>query len=175
MLLIVGLGNPGKEYEKTRHSAGFMALDKIAEYFKFEPFVFDKKFNALVSIGKINDKRTLLMKPQTFMNSSGISVKTAMSYYKIAAQDLTVIQDELDIDIGNYKISNDRTSAGHKGIQSIIDQIGTKNFTRYRIGIESAREDIASDKFVLENFNEEEYGLIYGVIDKICIDIKERA
>lgn len=175
MLLLVGLGNPGKEYECTRHNAGFMAIDRIAKSFNFEPFTFDKKFNALISFGKINSAKTILFKPQTFMNNSGASVGKVMDYYKISPENLIVIQDELDIDIGDYKITKNRSSAGHKGIQSIIDSLRTKDFTRYRIGIESDRKNMTSDNFVLENFSHEEFGLINGVIDKICGNIKEKA
>lgn len=175
MLLLIGLGNPGKEYELSRHNAGFMAIDRIAKYFNFDVFKFEKKFNASVSAGNINGKRTLLLKPQTFMNASGSSVGPAMDFYKITPDDIIVIQDELDIKIGEYKISRDRSSAGHKGIQSIIESLGTKDFTRYRIGIDSDRADIASDRFVLANFTREEIEILNKTLDKICADIKERA
>lgn len=174
MKLIVGLGNPGNEYKRTRHNAGFMAIDKIAERFNFETFALEKKFNALISAGNINGVKIFLLKPQTFMNSSGSSVKAVMDYYKISSDDLIVIQDELDIKIGEYKISLDKSSAGHKGIQSIIDFIGTKNFTRYRIGIESARIGMASDNFVLADFSPEELDLLNNIFDNICANIKER-
>jgi len=129
----------------------------------------------LVAAGNINNEKSLLLKPQTFMNSSGSSVKAAMDYYKISACDLIVMQDELDIKIGEYKISRDRSSAGHKGIQSIIESLGTKDFTRYRIGIESERADMASDSFVLADFSNEEIDLLNKTLDKICDNIKERA
>lgn len=174
MDLIVGLGNPGKEYEHTRHNAGFMAIDRLAGSFDFEPFNFEKKFNALVSSGNINGRKTMLLKPQTFMNSSGTAVKAAMDYYKIPSSDLLVIQDELDIGIGEYKTTKDRSSAGHKGIQSIINSIGTKDFTRYRIGIESDRHNLASEDFVLADLTSEETHIINSVIDEICGNIKER-
>lgn len=175
MLLLIGLGNPGKEYELSRHNAGFMAIDRIAKYFNFDVFKFNKKFNASVSAGNINGKRTILLKPQTFMNASGSSVRSAMDFYKITTEDIIIMQDELDINIGEYKISRDRSSAGHKGVQSIINSLGTKDFTRYRIGIDSDRTDMASDGFVLANFSREEIELLNKTLDNICDDIKERA
>ena len=174
MKLIVGLGNPGKKYEHTRHNVGFIAIDKIAGSFNFEPFAFDKKFNALLSFGNINGEKVLLLKPQTFMNSSGASVRSAMDYYKISSNDLLVIQDELDVAMGEYKTTKDRSSAGHKGIQSIIDALGTKDFIRYRIGMESDRGNMASEDFVLANFTADESDIINGITDRICDNIKER-
>lgn len=175
MLLIVGLGNPGKEYETSRHNVGFIAVDRLADLFGFEPFKKDKNSNSLISCGMMNGRKVILLKPQAFMNSSGYSVKFVMDYYKIAVDDLIVIQDELDIAIGEFKTSHGRSSAGHKGIQSIIDCLGTKGFTRYRIGIESDRHNMPPEDFVLAKMNDEEIGLIGGVIDKICDEIKERA
>lgn len=174
MILIVGLGNPGKEFERTRHNAGFIVLDKIASSFGFDAFSFEKKFNAMISEGKINDTKFLLLKPYTFMNSSGISVRTAMDYYKIPLENVIVIQDELDLSVGEYKFSKDRSSAGHKGIESIIKILGTKDFSRYRIGVNAPRGEMSSDKFVLSEFSDAELDSLSVIFGKICVNIKER-
>ncbi len=174
MKLIIGLGNPGKKYEKTRHNVGFMAVDKIASNFKFPHFSFEKKFNADISKGSIDGTSIILAKPQTFMNNSGLSAKVIMDYYKIQENDLIVIHDDLDIIIGNYKNSKNRNSAGHKGVQSIIDRLNSKNFERIRIGAGIENKDLPTEIFVLENFNKSEISIINGVIEKICGQIKER-
>lgn len=175
MKLIIGLGNPGTKYEKTRHNVGFMAADKIANNFKFPSFAFEKKFNAEISKDQIENKSVILAKPQTFMNSSGVSTKAIMDYYKIQENDLIVIHDDLDIKIGDYKNSKDRNSAGHRGVQSIIDNLDSKNFERIRIGIGVESKDLPTEVFVLENFDKSEISTINDVIGKICEQIKERA
>lgn len=175
MKLIVGLGNPGKEYEKTRHNVGFIAIEILAGMFGFEPFKKDNDSNAMISSGIINNEKYILLKPQTFMNRSGFSVKFIMDYYKIQLDDLIVIQDELDINAGQFKLSRNRSSAGHKGIQSIIDSLGTKDFARYRIGIESNRHNMPSEDFVLANISSDDMAPIQSAIDNICNDIKKRA
>ena len=144
MLLIVGLGNPGKEYEHTPHNAGFMVLAEFAQKNSFPEFVLNKKANALVSEGIVEGQKVLLVKPQTFMNSSGSAVKFLYTRYKIPFEktqgrqttNLVVIHDDIDIPLGKVKISQNRGSAGHKGVESIIQALGTKNFTRIRIGIQ---------------------------------------
>jgi len=163
MKLIVGLGNPGKKYEKTRHNAGFLAMDKIASVFDFAPFMLDGKFNAKISKNTLNNEKTVLFKPQTFMNDSGRAVRAVMDYYKINIEDLMIIHDDLDIPLGKYKTTRDRSSAGHKGVQSIIDSLGTKNFTRIRIGIGIENKKTPTEKFVLENFSNAEMEIIEKV------------
>ena len=139
MKLIIGLGNPGEKYKTTRHNIGFMAVNRIAKNFSFPDFMLQKKFNAEISEGIINGDKIILAKPQTFMNESGKAVRSIADYYKIGPADIVVIHDDLDIGLGKYKIARDRTSAGHKGVQSIIDMLETKDFTRIRIGIESRK------------------------------------
>lgn len=161
MELIVGLGNPGKEYEKTRHNTGFMFLDRIKDVYKFPDFKFDKKFDSEISRDKMEftkNKDIMMVKPQTMMNNSGQSVKAIMDFYKLTPENLIVIQDDIDIEIGKYKISADSGSAGHNGIQDIIDKLGTQNFKRIRIGIGNAdlRSKIDPTDFVLGKFSEEE-------------------
>ena len=187
MHIILGLGNPGKKYETTRHNAGFMAIDALAKK-SGGSWETNKKFQA--EICQTGD--AILVKPQTFMNESGRSVQAILSYYKLLpkkfgllkeknsnlSEILTIIHDDLDIPLGQYKISVDSRSAGHNGVQSIINHLKTKNFRRIRIGIraESAekipadlprRNEMAAGKFVLQKFSEEEVKAINSAIEKI--------
>ena len=158
MKLIVGLGNPGKLYAKTRHNAGFMVLDKLREELKKEYNISDwelsKKFNAEVCGGTINNNKILLVKPMTFMNDSGQAVQLIAHFYKLTPTDLIVVHDDKDIKLGEIKIQTDRSSAGHNGVQSIMDHIGTQNFARVRVGVAPENPKKMSDtaKFVLNRF-----------------------
>jgi len=183
MQIIVGLGNPGKKYKLTRHNIGFMAVDALAERLGLT-WQNNKKF--LAEIAKDND--IILVKPLTFMNNSGQAVQGILSFYKLlpkkfgllTAKDadlssvLTVIHDDLDIDLGKYKISLDSRSAGHKGVESIIDRLKTKKFTRVRIGIKTNNlEKIPPEKFVLQNFANQEKEIIDQLILKRIEKIKK--
>ena len=171
MKLIIGLGNPGEKYQKTRHNTGFLAVNKIADSFHFPVSGFQSKFNAEVSQGIIDDKKVILAKPMTFMNNSGQAVKAILDYYKINPEDIIVIHDDLDIPLGEFKISRNKNSGGHKGVQSIIDYLGTKDFTRIRIGIGNEAQDLSykipTEKFVLEKFSNDELGIIEEVFEEI--------
>ncbi len=176
MKLIIGLGNPGMEYEQTRHNAGFLFLDALREKYELPAFTFQKKFNAEIAEGILNSKKILLVKPQTFMNRSGQSVCALIDFYKIDAESITVAADDLDIEIGKYKISKDTRAAGHNGIQNIIDIMGTQNFTRIRIGVEKAggrseRGDIVGQKFVLQRFDVNETKTVQNTIQQIIEDL----
>jgi len=165
MKIIVGLGNPGEQYKNTRHNAGWLVLDNLLGDIKWSE---NKKFNALVH----EDGDILFVKPLTFMNESGTSVRKILDYYGLLPRNfgfitkkdaglqniLTVIHDELDLNFGEYKIATDSGSAGHRGVQSIIDHLKTKKFTRVRLGIKNnlLRTYIPPDKFVLDNFSREE-------------------
>ena len=183
MSIIVGLGNPGEQYKSTRHNAGFMAINALARELNLV-WVANKKFKVETASGS----GFILVKPQDFMNNSGFSVGAVLSYYKLLpkklgilktanadlAKILTVIHDDLDIELGKYKISVDSRSAGHNGVQSIIDQLKTKNFKRIRIGIRTeALEKIPVEKFVLQKFNKEESKTINGLIVDLIKDIKK--
>jgi PTH1 family peptidyl-tRNA hydrolase len=172
MKIIVGLGNPGEQYDRTRHNAGFFALDVLLGGVKWQ---FDKKFQALI----YEDGGRLYVKPQTYMNDSGRAVRAVLDYYGLLpkkmgvfkikdsdlAETLTVIHDDLDIDFGKYKIAVDSRSAGHNGVQSIIDQLHTKNFKRVRLGIRTGLlENIPAEKFVLARFSAEEMKTVRDLI-----------
>lgn len=168
MKIIAGLGNPEKKYELTRHNAGFMAVDVLAKELG-ESWKKEKKFNTeIIKTGDI-----ILAKPLTYMNLSGEAVQKILSYYKLNVKDLIVIHDDIDIALGKYKISADSRSAGHNGVQSIIDALGTKNFKRIRVGIKTEKkEKIPVDKFVLQKFKKEELEIINQITKKIINEIK---
>ncbi len=170
MKIIVGLGNPGEEYKITRHNVGFMAVDALA---KSLGLVWQNNRKLKAEIIKNNEM--ILVKPLTYMNNSGKAVKAVMQYYKLLPKKfglltrqqtdlsdvLTVIHDDLDIGIGKYKISVDSRSAGHKGVESIINCLKTKNFKRFRIGVHTnITEKISADKFVLKKFSQPELSVI---------------
>lgn len=136
-LVIVGLGNPGKEYEKTRHNAGRSAVELIAKNESFDDFVFNKTANALVSKGAIDGETATLVLPETMMNLSGKAVAAFVKSPK-AAKSLLVIHDDLDLPLGTIKMVFGRGSGGHKGVESIMRAIKTKDFARLRIGISAA-------------------------------------
>jgi len=189
MRIIVGLGNPGKQYERTRHNAGFRAVDALAKELGLE-WKNNKKLKA--DLAKGND--IILIKPMDFMNNSGFSVAAVLNYYlrrpldkepvpskpregwgDLLANSLTVIHDDLDIELGKYKISVDSRSAGHRGVESIINRLKTKNFKRVRLGIKTpALEKIPADKYVLQKFSSEEEKNIKQLISKIIPEIKKR-
>ena len=151
MKLITGLGNPGKKYKKTRHNAGFQAVDFLVG--KDVKWSDNKKSNA--KIYKVEN--TIFAKPQTFMNDSGKAVRALMDYYKIDAKDVVVIYDELNLPLGEIRVRENGSSAGHNGIKSIISHLGTDKFVRIRIGISNEKkEKIPAEKFVLKKFPRKE-------------------
>ena len=171
-ILIAGLGNPGNKFEHTRHNAGFLAVAKFQKANDFPAFQEEKKFQALLAKKQIDGKEIILALPQTFMNLSGEAIKKISAYYKIAPADIIIIHDDLDISLGKYKIARDRSSAGHKGVQSIIEALGTKDFSRIRIGIDIENKKIPTEAFVLENFSKEEQKIIDEVVEKVCEEIE---
>ncbi len=192
MKLIIGLGNPGKKYEFTRHNVGFMAVDKLREVWNFPEFEFNKKFNAEISEGILflssqanpasageveGSNKILMVKPRTFMNLSGEAVKKILDFYKLTSVDIIVIHDDLDIELGKYKISENSRSAGHNGVQNIIDRLGTQNFKRIRIGIEDEEKRknrlTPSDEFVLQNFTSSENKIIQKISGEIIFSIQK--
>lgn len=133
MKLIVGLGNPGKDYEKTRHNAGFMCIDEVAKKCNLS---FDtKKFKALMASGNVNGEKVLLMKPQTYMNLSGEAVGECVRYYNIDIEDICILVDDLDLPIGKIRLRMKGSSGGQNGLKNIIAHLGSQEFKRIRIGI----------------------------------------
>ena len=150
MKVVVGLGNPGAKYEQTKHNIGFMCLDYYANHNDIT-FKFDRKFNA--DIAKQGD--LVLVKPQTFMNLSGESVKKVLQYFDVAIDDILVIYDDLDLPLARLRLREQGGAGGHNGIKSLMDQLGTDQFKRLRIGIDSHPLMEAKD-YVLSKFNKEE-------------------
>ncbi len=171
MKLIIALGNPGKQYEKTRHNAGFIVLDEIKKAWNFMDFQLSKKFNAEISEGVLDGEKIILAKPQTFMNQSGQSVGAILDFYKIPIENISVIHDDLDINLGEYKVSLNCSAGGHNGIASIIEKLATQKFRRVRIGIEGAEKKktrvMAGSDFVLQNFSDTELDAIKKLATEI--------
>ena len=133
MYLIVGLGNPGLSYRKTRHNAGFQALDALSE--RLGVRVRTKGFSALYGEGRIGAERVILMKPQTYMNLSGDAVQSLMHFYKLAPENLIVLYDDIDLPIGSLRIRANGSAGSHNGMRSVIACVGSENFARIRIGV----------------------------------------
>lgn len=165
MHLIAGLGNPGEKYKNSRHNVGFMAIEEFKERQGFPSFKDSKKFKGGISEGIIEEEKVVLAKPQTFMNNSGISIKKLKNFYKIDCSNIILVHDDLDIFLGERKISFSRSPAGHKGIDSIVQSLGEKNFIRVRIGI--GKEKIENPKkFVLQNFSKAEFQQLSPILEE---------
>lgn len=171
MKLIIGLGNPGEKYKKTRHNSGFIIIDELRNDWAFPDFEFSQKFEAEISEGNRDGEKIILVRPQTFMNNSGEAIQKILSFYKLNPEDITVIHDDLDINFGEFRISADSSAAGHNGVQDIIDKIGTQKFRRIRIGIEGEEKrktrTVPGDVFVLQNFSEEEIEIVKNLAKEI--------
>ena len=149
MKLIVGLGNPGDEYKNTRHNVGFMVLDSWMNYHNYK---FDKtKFNGEYSIIKYNNEDVIILKPLSFMNLSGTVVLSFVNYFKIDIDDILVIYDDKDIELGSVKLKKNGSCGGHNGIRNIIDNLKTNKFKRLKVGLSKNNTDMVS--FVLGKFS----------------------
>lgn len=157
MKLIVGLGNPGKEYEKTRHNMGFMFIDEYAKSKNIE--ITKKKFNGLYVDFINNGEKTILLKPQTYMNLSGEAVRSFVDFFKIDIKDILIINDDLDMPIGKYKLRPTGSSGGHNGLKNIELHLGTQNYKRLKIGISHDKE-IDTKDYVLGNISKENQKII---------------
>jgi len=155
--LIIGIGNPDEQHQNTRHNVGFMMLDYIAKKSGCDNFEFNKKLNSLVTKHKIGEKQVFLAKPQTYVNKTGEAAYKLRNFYKAKPEQILVIQDDLDIPFGNTKISFDKNSGGHRGIESIMKALKTKKFYRLRIGLATTRlkkarqqSDKKRDEFIVK-------------------------
>jgi PTH1 family peptidyl-tRNA hydrolase len=177
MKLIIGLGNHGFKYKKTRHNIGFMAIDYIQKNIGgFSKWKQNKKI--MTEISKNSDRAIVLAKPQTFMNNSGKAAALLVSSYKFQVLNIFILHDDFDLPIGNFKLEKGKGSAGHKGVQSIVDSLGTNNFWRLRIGIRPKNLGTKSlerglvpllakaEDFVLRKFTKEEKKIIDKTIPK---------
>lgn len=150
MKLIVGLGNPGKEYKDTRHNVGFLVLDN---YLKTDDW--KEKFNAMYHEARVNGEKVIFVKPLTYMNLSGDAVVQFVNYYDINLDDILVIHDDLDLTFGTYKLKKNSSAGGHNGIKSIINRLGSENFARLKVGI-SHDKSIDTKDYVLGNFSKKD-------------------
>ena len=160
MKLIVGLGNPGREYKNTRHNVGFMILDNYLGKVDWK-----NKMESQLYICEKDNEQIIFIKPQTYMNLSGIAVSKVVNYYKIKVSDILVIQDDLDMEPGTYKVKCNSSSGGHNGIKSIISSLNTEEFARLKIGI-GKNKAIPVDSYVIGKFSKEELALIENNYDK---------
>ena len=169
MIVLVGLGNPEKKYVNTRHNVGFAFLDYLAREER-TTFVFNKYFNAEIARLSLNNQDIFLLKPQTFMNLSGMSTQGIVSYFHVPTDRVWVIYDDVDLELGKVRVRKEGSWGGHKGLQSVITNLGTDKIPRFRIGIRTEElEKIPTDKFVLQKFSPEEQ----RVIDKSLQKTKE--
>ena len=181
MKIIVGLGNVGEKYSRTRHNCGFLVIDRLAEKLSREGLQIDwkeeKKFKAFVANIEIKNTKILLVKPVTLMNLSGESVLEILNFYKLQAASLIIAYDDIDLPLGKIRIRDKGSAGTHNGMRSIIQMLGTDHFKRIRIGIESRGETSAKQQdlssFVLANFSKEEIPTLNQAIDLAAEELKK--
>lgn len=161
MFLIVGLGNPGKEYEDTRHNIGFKVIDNIAKEYNIE--INRQKFKGVYGEGFINNKKVMLLKPTTYMNLSGESVREVVDFYNLENSEVIVIYDDISLEVGKLRIRDKGSAGGHNGIKSIIAHLGSDIFPRIKVGIGQPNGDLV--KYVLGDFTKEEMTILSESID----------
>ncbi len=175
MYLIVGLGNPESDYAKTRHNMGFNVINKLSDKYGIE--VNKKKFKSLFGMGEIEGKKVILLKPQTYMNLSGEAVRECMDFYKIKPEELIVIYDDVDTDLGNVRIRIKGSAGTHNGMKSVIENISTEEFARIRVGIGKPEDGEDMISYVIGAIKEEDKeGLEKGVekaFEAVVIALKE--
>ena len=164
MKCIIGLGNPGKKYEQTRHNVGFMVIDKLAEELNIE--VTDRKFKCDYGTGIHNGQEVMLVKPQTFMNLSGEGVRPLTDYYNIELEDIIVLYDDPDLPLGKLRLRRKGSGGGHNGMKSLNQHLGSEKYKRIRIGIDRPAAGMTVVKYVLSKFRKDEQPLLEKVIDR---------
>lgn len=169
--IIVGLGNPGPKYDNTRHNAGFMVIDAIAR--ELEVQVTKNKFHALIGDCEIAGHRCMLVKPLTFMNNSGESIRDISSFYKISASNIIIISDDISLDVGRIRIRRNGSAGGHNGLKSIFELTGTTDYPRIKIGVgNKPNPDYDLVKHVLGKFSKEDQQLIGSAVKNACDAVK---
>lgn len=164
MFVIAGLGNPGKEYERTRHNAGFQCIDYLSALYRIP--VLKAKFKSLTGEGIIQGKKVILVKPQTYMNNSGEAIKAVVDFYKVETNSLVVIYDDADLERGVIRIRPKGSSGTHNGMKSIIYHLQTDEFPRFRIGIGKPLENQDLVSYVLGKCNQDEQRIMNEAIEK---------
>ena len=168
--LIVGLGNPGREYEKTRHNAGFLFLDHVLEKYS-GCWTNESKFHGIVANTFIDGNKVILLKPQTFMNRSGLSVGSVVRFYKFDVEEVLIAHDELDFEAGKVKLKKGGGHAGHNGLRDIIAALGNKDFCRIRSGIGRSKAGKSVSDYVLSGPGKEEKALILSAFNSIELQL----
>jgi PTH1 family peptidyl-tRNA hydrolase len=169
--LIVGLGNPGIEYQFTPHNLGFMVVDRIASEHRVE--IRNRQCRALTARIQVGDEPVLLAKPDTYMNLSGVSVRELVAEYEVKPEaDLIVVQDELDFPLGTLRIHTRRSSAGHNGVESIIGALGTQDFLRIRMGVAPERKVEDGERYLLSPFRKADLAVVDGMLDTAADAVK---
>lgn len=164
--LIAGLGNPGQKYFYNRHNIGFLSIDTIGAHFNIE--INEKYKKSYIGKCIFNNKKILLMKPQTFMNLSGEMIRKAMATYKIPVQNLIIIHDDVDLPLNKIRIKKNGSDGGHKGVQSIIECLQNDNFVRIRLGINSSlKQNVCLEEFVLSDFSGAEMKIVKKILKQI--------
>ena len=166
MYIIAGLGNPTREYEKTRHNVGFDTIDVLAD--KLNTSVDEKKFKGLYGRGIIAGEKVILLKPQTFMNLSGESVREAADFYKVDPEHIIVIYDDISLDVGQLRIRKKGSAGGHNGIKHIIQQLGTQNFVRIKVGVGAKPKGWDLADYVLGRFDKDDRVLVEEAQERAC-------
>jgi PTH1 family peptidyl-tRNA hydrolase len=169
--LIVGLGNPGREFNNTRHNIGFMAIDAVAKSIEIKLGKVQNK--ALIGLGKINNTRVVLAKPQTYMNLSGQAVVGLLNFYKIPRDNLLVIHDDIDLPFGTIRIRPKGGSAGQRGLGSTIDRLGSQDFARMRLGVGRPPGQMSPKDYVLQHFSKDEAEILQTLLEKSCDAARE--
>lgn len=172
-ILIVGLGNPEKKYEFTRHNLGFRVMDRVRQETGASPFKRTEKLYAELAEATMGDTNIVLAKPLTYMNESGAAVARLQKEFGVDKSAIWLVHDDKDLELGTMRIKETGSSAGHKGVQSVIDHLGSKNFRRYRLGIlNPGSKKVDTDKFVLSKFLPEEEPTVRNLIDRATTQIK---
>ncbi|WP_057491196.1 aminoacyl-tRNA hydrolase [Streptococcus orisasini] len=169
--LIVGLGNPGSKYQETKHNVGFMTVDKIVKSLNIS-FTENKVFKAEEANTFINGEKVYFIKPTTFMNASGLAIRAFLAYYNLRPNDLLVIYDDLDMEVGKIRFRQKGSAGGHNGIKSIIKELGTQEFDRVKIGIGRPQAKMSVVHHVLGKFDKDDYITILKTIDKVDEAVK---
>lgn len=171
MKLIVGLGNPGEQYQTSRHNLGFLILDQLAG--QQEIRLQKQAFDAFWGKGRLGSEAVILAKPQTYMNLSGVAVQKLVGYFKISVEDLLVIHDDLDLPFRTLRLKKGGGDGGHRGLASIIQHLGSLDFLRVRIGIGKPARKTMVERYVLAPFSEEERTFLPRLIDQVCAAVHE--
>lgn len=163
MKAVIGLGNPGLKYDRSKHNVGFMLLDRVVKDLKL---TYRTNFRGKFSEGKSGEEKTLFLKPYTYMNLSGYAVAELVGYYKLSPQDILIVHDDMDLPLGRLRLRSKGSSGGHNGLKSIISELGTQEFWRLKIGVGRPQEESDVINHVLSAFNKEEMHTLQEVIDR---------